>query len=228
MRAKLLTSTNSTINKSIPKEIYANFVFDKTITWTLNDTIGFTTSLIERFSCDAKCLTVWTNNSMYQFELEFDFTIEFDESTHLHILRLHDKIEATDIMQKFPQIYGIPPYNPQENLLYYGFECSKGWYTLILDLSEKIQKKLNDNPTWKVQVTQVKEKFGELCFYADCNDEIQSIIDDTIIQCQKTCMYCGAKAKRWKKNNGYFTSCVDCLAKNALEGEVYEEILGGW
>lgn len=41
-----------------------------------------------------------------------------------------------------------------------------------------------------------------------------------MMQCQKECVYCGAKARKWEKSNWYFTSCVDCLAKNALDGEV--------
>ena len=49
----------------------------------------------------------------------------------------------------------------------------------------------------------VSQKFSELCFYTDCNDEIQNIIDDAIMQCKKVYMYCGIKVKRWRKDSKY-------------------------
>lgn len=78
MRAKFLSSTNKGMDYSMPKDVYADITFGKIIWWYLNDVECFRTSKIERFTWDkfTKCLTVFTLNSIYEFELETD---EFDE-----------------------------------------------------------------------------------------------------------------------------------------------------
>ncbi|WP_041671815.1 hypothetical protein [Sulfurospirillum barnesii] len=78
MRAKFLSSTNKGMDCSMPKDVYADITFGKMIWWYLNDVECFRTSKIERFTWDkfTKCLTVFTLNSIYEFELETD---EFDE-----------------------------------------------------------------------------------------------------------------------------------------------------
>jgi len=78
MRAKFLSSTNKGMDYSMPKDVYADITFGKMIWWYLNDVECFRTSKIERFTWDklTKHLTVFTLNSIYEFELETD---EFDE-----------------------------------------------------------------------------------------------------------------------------------------------------
>ena len=78
MRAKFLSSTNKGMDYSMPKDVYADITFGKIIWWYLNDVECFRTSKIERFTWDksTKHLTVFTLNSIYEFELETD---EFDE-----------------------------------------------------------------------------------------------------------------------------------------------------
>ena len=78
MRAKFLSSTNKGMDYSMPKGVYADITFGKIIWWYLNDVECFRTSKIERFIWDnfTKHLTVFTLNSIYEFELETD---EFDE-----------------------------------------------------------------------------------------------------------------------------------------------------
>lgn len=90
LRAKLIKSTNLEIDDNIPKDVFADIAFRETISWTLNKEVWFKTSPIERFSFDEKTrfLSVYTKNNRYDFELEFDCVIEFDESTKLHKLIL--------------------------------------------------------------------------------------------------------------------------------------------
>ena len=83
LRAKLVKSTNLEIDKNIPKNIYGEISFGETVAWALNKEFHFTTSTIERFSHDDKIrfLSVYTKNNRYDFELECDCAIEFDEAT---------------------------------------------------------------------------------------------------------------------------------------------------
>jgi len=78
MRAKFISSTNLGMDYSMPKDVYADITFGKIIWWYLNDVECFRTSKIERFTWDkcTKHLTIFTLNSIYEFELETD---EFDE-----------------------------------------------------------------------------------------------------------------------------------------------------
>lgn len=89
-RAKFIKSTNLEIDEHIPKDVYANISFRETISWTLNKEVWFKTSAIEHFSFDdkTKFLSVYTKNNRYDFELEFDCEIKFNESTKLHKLTL--------------------------------------------------------------------------------------------------------------------------------------------
>lgn len=95
LRAKLIKSTNLEIDEFIPKDVYANIFFFETVSWTLDKKFWFKTSTIERFSFDdkTKFLSVYTKNSRYDFELEFDCEIEFDESTKLHTLTLKTPVK---------------------------------------------------------------------------------------------------------------------------------------
>jgi len=90
LRAKLIKSTNLEIDEFIPKDVYANISFSETVAWVLNKEVWFKTSTIERFSHDKKIrfLSVYTKNNRYDFELEYDCEIEFNESTKLHKLTL--------------------------------------------------------------------------------------------------------------------------------------------
>lgn len=120
-------------------------------------------------------------------------------------------------------------YKPQkpmtESLMGFGFECSDGWYQLIWDLSEAIEKeleksdittrakdKLSDYPSF--EVIQVKEKFGELRFYAHGgNDKIQNLIDEAERKSAEICEACGKPGKT--RGGGWITTlCDECAKKD--------------
>lgn len=87
-RAKFVKSTNLEIDEHIPKDVYANISFSTTVSWTLNKEIWFKTSAIERFSFNdkTKFLSVYTKNNRYDFELEFECEIKFNETLKFYTL----------------------------------------------------------------------------------------------------------------------------------------------
>lgn len=80
----------------------------------------------------------------------------------------------------------------------FGFECGDGWHSLIRKLCEEL-----DALTEDIQITQIKEKFGELRVYVDAaSKEAYQIIDKYQDRSQYTCEACGQNGhidydKRW-------------------------------
>jgi len=54
-----------------------------------------------------------------------------------------------------------PEKSPKETLMCFGFECSDGWFQLIWDLCEDLEKIVPED----FEVIQVKEKFGMQFLY---------------------------------------------------------------
>lgn len=76
-------------------------------------------------------------------------------------------IEA--IETRFPRLFrDLDPYP-------YGFDCGKGWETLVASLCEQ----LNDLALPRLRITQIKQKFGELRVYVEGgNEEVSRLIQD--------------------------------------------------
>ena len=73
--------------------------------------------------------------------------------------------------------------------------CGAGWAPLIGDLCKNIQEFLNANEDYRRQfyVTQCKEKYGHLMFYAfPERHEIEQMIEEANARALCTCEVCGA------------------------------------
>ena len=131
------------------------------------------------------------------------------------------------LFEKFPKIFPNGyDVNITENLMYFGFECDDGWFDIIYNLCDHLQKyvdtyRIGDQEgLWKpTQVTavQVKEKYGTLRFYINGNSLIQDkdpskfrwdykmdgIISHACFLSSITCEVCGDKGRvrgyRWLK-----------------------------
>lgn len=120
-----------------------------------------------------------------------------------------------------------------ENLMAFGFECGDGWFKLIWDLCENIEKELikeeeNLDPkektvnllrdAYRFRVTQVKEKYGSLRFYVgSATDKIFKLIKKAEDKSCTTCEVCGTDAKLAQRDGWYATLCIDCAKKNNYE-----------
>ena len=88
------------------------------------------------------------------------------------------------------------------------FECGPGWATLIHDLSLKIEMILDENSSrnnvpegeevfyFEMFATQVKEKYGRLRFYMNCETaEITELIEEAEALSSQVCENCGEHGK---------------------------------
>ena len=103
------------------------------------------------------------------------------------------------LLKKFPSIY-----KPNCDI-----STQEGWNNIILQLSEKIMDSQKN-----IQVSQVKEKFGELRFYYRPHDaDIDLLISDAERQASTTCEKCG-KQGRLLNNCGWMSVlCQSCWTK---------------
>lgn len=96
----------------------------------------------------------------------------------------------------------IELYESCTNLYCFGkyihdFEIGAGWYNIILKYSKEIEKILEINNK-TAAVSQIKQKFGSICFYADFNDidensksEINNYLKQLKQECLVTCEITG-------------------------------------
>jgi hypothetical protein len=77
------------------------------------------------------------------------------------------KPENDDKLSKaFPDLYVPDSRFPQRD--FFHFECQDGWFDLLWELSERLQRVLDNSPIREqivFQASQVKEKFGSLRYY---------------------------------------------------------------
>ena len=99
-----------------------------------------------------------------------------------------------------------------------GIECGEGWYALIDELLNGIERHCPDAGSSTRVVTQIKEKFGLLRVYATPSDDaIKVILDATEQKSATCCEQCG-------RDGQLLTSpfpqvrCENCRGWNASEG----------
>lgn len=115
-------------------------------------------------------------------------------------------------MDKFPKLFPIDDRNnPRVSLLCFGFECEAGWYPLIEELSEKIQKHIDETDADQVTVSQVKEKYGGLRYYLHNGDDfIYDLISEYEKKSMKTCEKCGKPGELRTERPWIKTLCDKC------------------
>jgi hypothetical protein len=110
--------------------------------------------------------------------------------------------EFDDLLVKtFPNLYKDRYASSQETCMCWGFP-GDGWFLIIWNLSEKLEKLILDTPEDErdgMQATQVKEKFGKLRFYIDTySEEVQQHIKLAEKLSAITCEDCGAPGQMRK------------------------------
>jgi hypothetical protein len=68
------------------------------------------------------------------------------------------------LVKRFPIIFRDYKEDPRNTPMAWGFECGDGWFQLIWDLCENIEK-LAEGKDIYIIAEQVKQKFGRLRFY---------------------------------------------------------------
>lgn len=116
------------------------------------------------------------------------------------------------LYEKYPKIF---EYRTFPHLMAFGFECGDGWFWLIDKLCD-FYKKINEQTGARVVANQVKEKFGELCFYigiSDCPDlwtfeRIKRMTHFILSLSRMTCEVCGEMGEWFNDDGWYKTRCM--------------------
>lgn len=121
-----------------------------------------------------------------------------------------------------------------ESLMAFGFECGDGWFDLLWELSEKLEKMyqdyldtipINERAKYLLEdredgfrAIQVKEKYGSLRFYSyGATREMQDLIDKYENKSHHICEECGSKGSIARIGGWDSTLCEKC--KNRREKE---------
>ena len=94
--------------------------------------------------------------------------------------------------------------------------CGDGWFDIVYKICTEISLYLNAPINKKIKekfyVTQIKEKFGSLCFYVCLSEPtIDVIIDKHELLSFDTCEECGASHAEMYSRRGWLkTICQSC------------------
>ena len=119
------------------------------------------------------------------------------------------------LYEKYPEIFRQKDLPVTDSAMGWGIDCGDGWFTIIDLLCNNIQHHLKYHPELKqVEAAQVKEKFGQLCFYTDGSDEyVTGLINMAESISAHTCEICGAPGKTYRKG-WHVTRCIEHAVKN--------------
>lgn len=122
------------------------------------------------------------------------------------------------LFKKYPKIF-IRDETIDRNLMGFGFECGDGWYWLIDKLCSSLQFQADQNGHQQMVATQVKAKFGGLCFYVQSNDEyLDAYIEFAESLSTSVCEECGSTNDVIQTKGWIRTVCKDCLDKKNNDG----------
>ncbi len=136
------------------------------------------------------------------------------------------------LVEAYPELYKNYFKSKYESPMSRGFECGDGWFDLINKLSMWIKNNTNKNPHMfpQVEVCQVKEKFGELSYYASVfseNNKNLKVGADKVLGAISFARYLSAficeKCGRFDssgttklKNSWIHNACDDCWEKQNI------------
>ncbi len=121
---------------------------------------------------------------------------------------------SKEIVNKYPELFGEPPFDIKETLIPFGFECSEFWYPILEKGFEKISKIIKDSGKTDFRIVQVKEKFGGLRVY--CNyytDGVDVVIEEMEKECNHTCEKCGSPEGELRMEGWWAVLCDACNEK---------------
>lgn len=126
------------------------------------------------------------------------------------------------IINTFPEYFGLynEPVEPGVPFapIKFGIECGDGWYWLIHNLIDTIDRYLTDNKHLNIQpiqITQIKEKFGSLRFYYNGGDElIRGMVWLAESMSYYICEDCGTTDDIGHTEGWILTVCKNCANTN--------------
>ena len=118
----------------------------------------------------------------------------------------------TQIYEKFPKLFRQKDLPMTETCMCWGIECGDGWYWLIYNLADAIQRYIDANKKEQIEVVQVKEKYGGLRFYVgSADDVVLGMIDFAEHLSYRICESCGSMEEVEQSEGWIRTLCRKCL-----------------
>ena len=126
---------------------------------------------------------------------------------HSPIKQMNPQLDKI-LCETFPKLYSKRRASMIESCMHWGFECGDGWFLIVWQLSEQLEK-------LGCVAAQVKEKFGGLRFYLEgYTDEAVSAIEMAEERALRTCDVCGDAGSI--NNSGWLSVRCDDHKKQAL------------
>lgn len=121
-------------------------------------------------------------------------------------------VRLKDLPLRYPALFpdGGPPW---------GFEHGEGWTALVADLCQRINETLQQEPSARFRVKQIKEKFGALRFYYALQSSnetaraIDALVDEACERSEHICEQCGHEGNLTQRNGWLLTWCRKCLER---------------
>lgn len=122
------------------------------------------------------------------------------------------------LCQKYPKIFAERSLDITRSCMAWGFSCRDGWFDIIDTLCANLQFWTDRNGAPQVVASQVKEKFGKLCFYHVGGNEVTfGMVVMAQALSEKTCEVCGTPGTM-EDNEGWYR--VRCKAHSGLRREI--------
>ena len=110
---------------------------------------------------------------------------------------------------RFPDIFKGHKKPVTESLMAFGLECGDGWFQLIFELCEALEKQSDLEGVEMPEARQIKEKFGGLRIYVSgTTKSMLDIIDRAEDKSETICEICGETGKVYKTRGWMKTRCL--------------------
>ncbi len=122
------------------------------------------------------------------------------------------------LCQRYPRIFADRNLPMTHTCMCWGFSCGDGWFDLIDALCERLQFATDHNHAPQVVAAQVKEKFGELCFYPRTTPSPEQWGMLTLAEALsvRICDQCGKPGQTLVYNFWHMTRCPDHAPEGAV------------
>ena len=116
------------------------------------------------------------------------------------------------LFEKYPDIFAQRHLPMTQSCMCWGIDTGDGWYQIIDDLCAKIKAHVDEvklkYPKYKMEASQVKEKFGTLRFYTDySHPAVEEFIREAVALSAKTCDVCGEPGHCASYRGWWMTMC---------------------
>ena len=104
-----------------------------------------------------------------------------------------------------------PKVEPKWSYELFGVECGEGWKVLYQPIIDYIDK-YNEDHEEKIEIHQIKEKFGGLRFYTNFKtNALRAMIENAVERSYNVCETCGKHIdKPICENHWIYAECEEC------------------